>query len=184
MRKSMLRKLLALVAILHQGAIIHQLEATLLEELLVTGLRYSRMPPYLLPLVVTSIRTRIEEGFWLKSERSGLLAAAIGCLTLALSTSPSPAQIRNMLCDEVSSGHIETEKKFGVLSTLFEYLKQSSCLTICLEALQTRENATNTSTVSDVYAKMCIIFIPLLVDEDWNIKLHDEIELVEGYILI
>ncbi|WVZ04126.1 hypothetical protein V8G54_024932 [Vigna mungo] len=75
------------------------------------------------------------QGFWLKSERSGLLAAAIGCLTLALSTSPSSAQKRNMLCDEVSSGHIETEKKFGVLSTLFEYSIQSSCLTICLEAL-------------------------------------------------
>ncbi|WVZ04212.1 hypothetical protein V8G54_025018, partial [Vigna mungo] len=63
-------------------------------------------------------------------------AAAIGSLTLALSTSPSSAQIRNMLCDEVSSGHIETEKKFSVLSTLFEYSIQSSCLTICLEALQ------------------------------------------------
>ncbi|XP_022634520.1 HEAT repeat-containing protein 6 isoform X4 [Vigna radiata var. radiata] len=105
-------------------------------KLLISSTPYSRMPPNLLPLVVTSIRTRIEEGFWLKSERSGLLAAAIGCLTLALSTSPSSAQIRNMLCDEVSSGHIETEKKFGVLSTLFEYSIQSSCLTICLEALQ------------------------------------------------
>ncbi|WVY99759.1 hypothetical protein V8G54_025829 [Vigna mungo] len=94
------------------------------------------MRPNLLLLVVTSIRTRIEEGFWLKSEQSGLLAAVIGCLTLALSTSPSSAQIRNMLCDEVSSGHIETEKKFGVLSTLFEYSTQLSCLTICLEALQ------------------------------------------------
>ncbi|RDX64651.1 hypothetical protein CR513_56773, partial [Mucuna pruriens] len=67
------------------------------------GVRYSRMPPNLLPIVVTTIRTRIEEGFWLKSDRSSLLAAAIGCLTLALSTSPSSAQIRKMLCDEVSS---------------------------------------------------------------------------------
>ncbi|WVZ22365.1 hypothetical protein V8G54_000909 [Vigna mungo] len=66
------------------------------------------MPPNLLPLVVTSIRTRIEEGFWLKSERSGLLAAAIGCLTLALSTSPSSAQIRNMLCDEARENATDT----------------------------------------------------------------------------
>uniref|UniRef100_A0A0R0JNB1 DUF4042 domain-containing protein n=1 Tax=Glycine max TaxID=3847 RepID=A0A0R0JNB1_SOYBN len=95
------------------------------------------MPPNLLPIVVTSIRTRIEEGFWMKSDRSSLLqAAAIGCLTLALSTSPSSAQIRKMLYDEVSSGYIVTEKKSGVLSTLFEYSMQWSCPTICLEALQ------------------------------------------------
>ncbi|KAL9298061.1 hypothetical protein ACSQ67_023957 [Phaseolus vulgaris] len=72
-------------------------------KLLISSTPYSRMPPNLLPIVVTSIRTRIEEGFWLKSERSGVLAASIGCLTLALSTSPSSAQIRNILCDEVSS---------------------------------------------------------------------------------
>ncbi|KAH1126509.1 hypothetical protein GLYMA_06G180700v4 [Glycine max] len=72
----------------------------------------------------------------MKSDRSSLLAAAIGCLTLALSTSPSSAQIRKMLYDEVSSGYIVTEKKSGVLSTLFEYSMQWSCPTICLEALQ------------------------------------------------
>jgi len=34
------------------------------------------------------------------------------------------------------SGYIETKKKSGVLSTLSEYSMQSSCPTICLEALQ------------------------------------------------
>ncbi|CAJ1978455.1 unnamed protein product [Sphenostylis stenocarpa] len=68
--------------------------------------------------------------------RSLSLAAAIGCLTLAFSTSPSSAQIRIMLCDEVSSGYIETEKKSGVLSTLFEHAMQYSCPSIYLEALQ------------------------------------------------
>ncbi|KAK8464273.1 hypothetical protein PHAVU_011G167550 [Phaseolus vulgaris] len=110
-------------------------------KLLISSTPYSRMPPNLLPIVVTSIRTRIEEGFWLKSERSGVLAASIGCLTLALSTSPSSAQIRNILCDEVSSGYIETKKKSGVLYTLFEYSMQSSCPTICLEALQALKSA-------------------------------------------
>eukprot|EP00256_Glycine_max_P062543 XP_014632027.1 uncharacterized protein LOC100778359 isoform X4 [Glycine max] len=173
-------------------------------RLLILSTPYSRMPPNLLPIVVTSIRTRIEEGFWMKSDRSSLLAAAIGCLTLALSTSPSSAQIRKMLYDEVSSAssitcqlrtelrsiqlqnksiseyllqiqtivdslgsigvtispdeqldvileglprdyestlsiicsYIVTEKKSGVLSTLFEYSMQWSCPTICLEALQ------------------------------------------------
>lgn len=105
-------------------------------RLVILSTPYSRMPPNLLPILVTSIRTRIEDGFWLKSDRSSLLAAAIGCLTLALSTSPSSAQIRMMLYDEVSPGYIETEKKSGVLSTLFEYSMQRSCPTICLEALQ------------------------------------------------
>ncbi|KAL2334265.1 hypothetical protein Fmac_015478 [Flemingia macrophylla] len=105
-------------------------------KLVILSTPYSRMPPTLLPIVVTSIRTRIEDGFRLKSDRSSLLAAAIGCLTLALSTSPSSAQIRTMLYDEVSSGHIEIEKKSGVLYTLFEYSMQWSCPTICLEALQ------------------------------------------------
>ncbi|TKY46266.1 HEAT repeat-containing protein 6 [Spatholobus suberectus] len=105
-------------------------------KLVILSTPYSRMPPNLLPIVVTSIRTRVEEGFWLKSDRNSLLAAAIGCLTLALSTSPSSAQLRKMLYDEVSTGSIETEKKSGVLSTLFEYSMQWSCPTICLEALQ------------------------------------------------
>ncbi|KAK7308357.1 hypothetical protein VNO77_41959 [Canavalia gladiata] len=104
-------------------------------RLVILSTPYSRMPPNLLPTVVTSIKTRIEEGFWLKSDQNSLLAAAIGCLTLALSSSPS-AQIRKMLYDEVSSGNIETEKKSGVLSMLFEYSMQWSCPTICLEALQ------------------------------------------------
>ncbi|KAK7342809.1 hypothetical protein VNO80_25765 [Phaseolus coccineus] len=110
-------------------------------KLLISSTPYSRMPPNLLPIVVTSIRTRIEEGFWLKSERSGVLAASIGCLTLALSTSPSSPQIRSILSDEVSSGYIETKKKSGVLYTLFEYSMQSSCPTICLEALQALKSA-------------------------------------------
>ncbi|XP_061368423.1 uncharacterized protein LOC133311395 isoform X2 [Gastrolobium bilobum] len=65
-----------------------------------------------------------------------LVAAALGCLTLALCTSPSSAQVRKMLHEEVSSGYTETEKKSGVLSMLFKYSVQWSCPTICLEALQ------------------------------------------------
>ncbi|XP_027343475.1 HEAT repeat-containing protein 6 isoform X2 [Abrus precatorius] len=105
-------------------------------RLVILSTPYSRMPPNLLPTVVTCLRTRIEEGFQLKSDQNSLLAAAIGCLTLALSTSPSSAHIKKMLYDEVSSGYIETGKKSGVLSMLFEYSMQRSCPTICLEALQ------------------------------------------------
>ncbi|MCH98439.1 HEAT repeat-containing protein 6-like, partial [Trifolium medium] len=65
---------------------------------------YSRMPPNLLPTVITSLRTRIKEGFRYKNDQNNLLDAAVGCLTLALSTSPSSAQVRKMLYDEVSSG--------------------------------------------------------------------------------
>ncbi|KAK7260708.1 hypothetical protein RIF29_26977 [Crotalaria pallida] len=105
-------------------------------RLVISSTPYSRMPPNLLPNVVTSLRTRIEEGFRLKNDQTSLLCAAVGCLTLALSTSPSSVQLRKMLYEEVSSGYIETEKKTGVLSMLFEYSVQWSCPTICLEALQ------------------------------------------------
>ncbi|KAK7405349.1 hypothetical protein VNO78_06597 [Psophocarpus tetragonolobus] len=130
---------------LHRGLLYlieHEARSKLLALLfkitrvLILSTPYSRMPPNLLPIIVTSIRTRIQEGFLLKSDRSSLLAAAIGCLTLTLSTSPSSAQIQKMLFDEISSGYIETEKKSGVLSTLFEFSMQQIYPTICLEALQ------------------------------------------------
>ncbi|XP_058787252.1 uncharacterized protein LOC131661663 isoform X2 [Vicia villosa] len=105
-------------------------------KLLILHTPYSRMPPNLLPTVITSLRTRIEEGFRFKSDRNNLLDAAVGCLTLALSTSPSSAQVKKLLYDEVSSGYLENEKKSGVLSLLFEYSSQGSCPSICLEALQ------------------------------------------------
>ncbi|XP_045809659.1 HEAT repeat-containing protein 6 isoform X2 [Trifolium pratense] len=105
-------------------------------RLLVLHTPYSRMPPNLLPTVITSLRTRIKEGFRYKNDQNNLLDAAVGCLTLALSTSPSSAQVRKMLYDEVSSGYLENEKKSGVLSLLFEYSSQGSCPSICLEALQ------------------------------------------------
>ncbi|KAE9599474.1 hypothetical protein Lalb_Chr14g0362591 [Lupinus albus] len=102
-------------------------------RLVISSTPYSRMPPNLLPNVVTSLRTRIEEGFRLRNDHTTLLAAALGCLTLALSTSPSSAQVRKMLYEEVCS---VTENKAGALFMLFEYSMQWSCPTICLEALQ------------------------------------------------
>ncbi|CAI8597827.1 unnamed protein product [Vicia faba] len=105
-------------------------------RLLIVHTPYSRMPQNLLPTVITSLRTRIEEGFRFKSDRNNLLDTAVGCLTLALSTSPSSAQVKKLLHDEVSSGYLENEKKSGVLSLLFEYSSQGSCPSICLEALQ------------------------------------------------
>ncbi|XP_019458388.1 PREDICTED: HEAT repeat-containing protein 6 isoform X1 [Lupinus angustifolius] len=102
-------------------------------RLVISSTPYSRMPPNLLPNVVTSLRTRIEDGFRLRNDHSTLLAAALGCLTLALSTSPSSAEVRKMLYEEAFS---VTEKKTGALFMLFEYSMQWSCPTICLEALQ------------------------------------------------
>ncbi|RYR63812.1 hypothetical protein Ahy_A04g021566 isoform A [Arachis hypogaea] len=104
-------------------------------RLVILSTPYSRMPPNLLATVVTSVRTRIREGFQFKSDQSSLLAAAVGCLTLALCSSPS-TEVRKMLYEEVSSGYIKNEKKSGVLFMLFEYSLQWSCPTICLEALQ------------------------------------------------
>ncbi|MED6221634.1 hypothetical protein PIB30_056687 [Stylosanthes scabra] len=104
-------------------------------RLVILSTPYPRMPANLLATVVTSVRTRIREGFQFKSDQSSLLAAAVGCLTLALCSSAS-TEVRKMLYEEVSSGCIKNEKNSGVLFMLFEYSLQWSCPTICLEALQ------------------------------------------------
>ncbi|KAI4326769.1 hypothetical protein L6164_019306 [Bauhinia variegata] len=105
-------------------------------RLIISSTPYSRMPPDLLPMVISSLRRRIEEGFQFKSDQTVLLAAAVGCLTSALSTSPSSAHVRKMLSEELSAGFVEAERKSGVLCILFEYSRNWSCPTLCLEALQ------------------------------------------------
>uniref|UniRef100_A0A2N9IEJ3 Integrase catalytic domain-containing protein n=1 Tax=Fagus sylvatica TaxID=28930 RepID=A0A2N9IEJ3_FAGSY len=96
---------------------------------------YSRMPGELLPTVITSLQTRINEGFSFKSDHTGLLAAAVSCLTAALSTSPS-LQVREMLLEEISTGLLEAEKKSGVIFTIFQYSEQLTSPNVCFESLQ------------------------------------------------
>ncbi|XP_075649880.1 uncharacterized protein LOC142620392 [Castanea sativa] len=103
--------------------------------LLVSSTPYSRMPGELLPTVITSLQTRINEGFSFKSDQTGLLAAAVSCLTAALSTSPS-LQVREMLLEEISTGFLEAEKKSRVLFAIFLYSEQLTSPNICFEALQ------------------------------------------------
>ncbi|GLT64682.1 hypothetical protein SLA2020_371600 [Shorea laevis] len=103
--------------------------------LLISCTPYSRMPQELLPKVITSLQARIEGGFPLKSDQTGLVAAAFSCLTAALSISPSH-QVNEMLLEEISRGFVETERGSGVLSTLFLYSERLSNPTICFEALQ------------------------------------------------
>ncbi|XP_042948175.1 HEAT repeat-containing protein 6 isoform X2 [Carya illinoinensis] len=103
--------------------------------LLVASTPYSRMPGELLPTVITSLQARINEGFSFKNYQTGLLAAAVGCLTAALSTSPS-LDVREMLLKETSTGFPETEKKSSVLFTLLQYSEQLTSPNICFESLQ------------------------------------------------
>ncbi|KAI9092290.1 hypothetical protein K1719_027790 [Acacia pycnantha] len=130
---------------LHRGILYllqHEANARLLAllfkilRLVISSTPYSRMPPDLLPTVVTSLRRRIEEGFRFKNDQTGLLGSALGCLSLVLSTSPSSVHVRKMLSEEVSSGFNEAENKSGVIFLLFEYSMQWSSPTICIEALQ------------------------------------------------
>lgn len=102
--------------------------------LLISCTPYSRMPQELLPEVITSLQARIEEGFPFKNDQAGLLAAAVSCLTAALSISPSP-KVNEILLEEVSTGFLEAERS-GVLNTLFRYSERQSNPTICFEALQ------------------------------------------------
>lgn len=103
--------------------------------LLVSSTPYSRMPGELLPTVITSLQTRINEGFSFKNDHTGLLAAAVSCLTAALSTSPS-LQVREMLLEEISTGLLEAEKKSGVIFTIFQYSEQLTSPNVCFESLQ------------------------------------------------
>ncbi|XP_050377176.1 uncharacterized protein LOC126794486 [Argentina anserina] len=104
--------------------------------LLISSTPYPRMPGELLPTVFRSIHERIQNGFQFKSDHTGLLAASFSCITTALNTSPSSAQIREMLQREIFSGFAEAKKKSGFLSTLFQYSEQVSNPPICFEALQ------------------------------------------------
>ncbi|CAI9786721.1 unnamed protein product [Fraxinus pennsylvanica] len=63
-------------------------------------------------------------------------AAAINCLTVALSVSPSSVHVNNLLLVEASTGFLDGQRKFGVLYTLFHYSKQLTSPSVSLEALQ------------------------------------------------
>ncbi|KAJ4711744.1 HEAT repeat-containing protein 6 [Melia azedarach] len=104
--------------------------------LLISCTPYSRMPGQLMQTVITSLRARIEEGFPFKNDQTGLLAAAISCLTAALSTSPSPPQVKEMFLEEISAGSAEADKGSGVLFTLFKCSERLTSPIICFEALQ------------------------------------------------
>ncbi|XP_042036106.1 HEAT repeat-containing protein 6-like isoform X5 [Salvia splendens] len=102
--------------------------------LLIASTPYSRMPPELLSRVISSLQSTVEQGFPYHNDRNSLLAAAIICLTRALSVSPS-MHVNNMLLGEISAGCFEGQSS-GVLCTLFRYSEQLSTPSISLEALQ------------------------------------------------
>ncbi|PON93043.1 Armadillo-type fold containing protein [Trema orientale] len=104
--------------------------------LLISSTPYPRMPGELLSKVITCLQKRIEVGFPFKNDQTGLLTAAISCLTVAFTTSPSSLQVKEMLLKETYEGFLEAEKKTGVLFTLFHYSEQANSHTVCLEALQ------------------------------------------------
>ncbi|OIW03035.1 hypothetical protein TanjilG_20963 [Lupinus angustifolius] len=96
-------------------------------RLVISSTPYSRMPPNLLPNVVTSLRTRIEDGFRLRNDHSTLLVTVMEI--------EKQFQFSDFMFAIVGFCAV-TEKKTGALFMLFEYSMQWSCPTICLEALQ------------------------------------------------
>ncbi|CAN1779468.1 HEAT repeat-containing protein 6 [Linum perenne] len=105
--------------------------------LLISATPYSRMPAELLPRIVTSLLEGMEQGFPVKGDQSGLLAASVNCLTATLSTSPSSLLIKQMLAEEISRGVLVDKNVSGILSTIFRYSEQLTNPPICFEALQT-----------------------------------------------
>ncbi|KAL6571731.1 hypothetical protein OROHE_003374 [Orobanche hederae] len=101
--------------------------------LLISSTPYARMTTDLLPMVISSVQSTIEEGFPFQSDRNSLLAAAMNCLTLALSMSPASTHVNDMLLGEIQTG----QQRSGVLYTLCRYTEaQSSNPSISLEAFQ------------------------------------------------
>ncbi|KAJ4913193.1 ARM repeat superfamily protein [Raphanus sativus] len=132
--------------------------------LLISSTPYSRMPGDLLPKVIMSLHARIKEGFPFKNDKTGLLAAAIGCLTAAFSTFPPQMNVHNMLLDETSAGFDGSEWKSGVIFTLFRFAEQYSEAPTCIEALQVlRAMALNYPTiVSACWERVSILVYKLL----------------------
>lgn len=97
---------------------------------------YSRMPPELLPTVISTLQARIGDGFLLRSDRTSLLASALDCLTVALSVSPPSAQIKDMLLEEAAGGFSEVQNTPGVLSMLFRCSNPVTSPSVNSEALQ------------------------------------------------
>ncbi|KAA8525060.1 hypothetical protein F0562_007076 [Nyssa sinensis] len=130
---------------LHKGIlylILHEIHSGLLASLfkililLMSSTPYSRMPGELLPTVILSLRARIEEGFPFRSDQTSLLAAAMNCLTAALSASPSSLKVKDMFVAELSTGFVDAQGKSGALSTIFQYCEPVTSPTISFEALQ------------------------------------------------
>ncbi|XP_073043626.1 uncharacterized protein [Primulina eburnea] len=103
---------------------------------LVSSTPYSRMPEELLPMVISSVQSRINESFSFQSYRISLMESAINCLNIALSVSPPSMHVSDMLQVEVSTGLYEEQHKSGVLYTLFQYSDQSSSPSLSVEAFQ------------------------------------------------
>ncbi|XP_021900526.1 uncharacterized protein LOC110816583 [Carica papaya] len=91
--------------------------------LLISCTPYSRMPGDLLPTVITSLEKRIGEGFLFKTDQTGLLVAAMGCLTAALCTSPSLLQVREILLEEIST--VPPRMKLRQVEEDFPFFKPS-----------------------------------------------------------
>ncbi|XP_031094137.1 HEAT repeat-containing protein 6 [Ipomoea triloba] len=115
----------------HSGLLVSLFKILML---LVSCTPYSRMPPELLPTIISSIHSRIEEGFSLRSDQNILLVAAINCLSAALSSSAFSTLVKDMLLAEMSAGFVT--RKSGVLSVLFQYSEPETSPSISVEALQ------------------------------------------------
>ncbi|CAH9068676.1 unnamed protein product [Cuscuta europaea] len=122
----------------HSGLLISLFK---IQMLLASCTPYLRMPPELLPTIISSIQSRVEEGFSFRSDQNILLAAAINCLSVALSSSAFSTPVKDMLFAEVTKGFVS--RKSGVLSILFQYSEPETSPSISFEALQALKNVTH-----------------------------------------
>ncbi|CAN8276875.1 unnamed protein product [Cochlearia groenlandica] len=166
----------------NHGRLLIQLFKILLH--LISSTPYSRMPGELLPKVIMSLHAKINEGFPFKNDKTGLLVAALGCLTTAFSTFPPQMKVHTMILDEtLADGH--EPKQPGVLSSLFRFADRFSDSSTCIEALQVlRAMALNYPTlVSAYWERVSVLVYKLLKSavEDsatWKASIREHV----GYI--
>ncbi|GAB2256887.1 hypothetical protein Droror1_Dr00022946 [Drosera rotundifolia] len=103
--------------------------------LLLSSTPYSRMPEELLAEVLSSLHKRINVGFQVKGDQSGLQALALSCQAAALSASPPSFHISQMLQTEISCDLVLGLGP-GILATLFQLAERATRHTISYEALQ------------------------------------------------
>ncbi|KAI4367992.1 hypothetical protein MLD38_016610 [Melastoma candidum] len=104
--------------------------------LLLASTPYARLPDELLPATIKSLEENLEKGISFREDQNGHLAAAISCMSVALSASPSSSSVEKMLTVAMPKDYLSSPEKLGVVYTLLRYCEPTTNMATRLEAIQ------------------------------------------------